>query len=75
MVMLIEALYRQSLIAQRNSLQYSLLRNWSAQRAMLNGFCNPYFAGSLELQGIADSTQLMAVNGELNALNNINYLA
>ena len=74
---LIQALHRQSLIAQRNNLQYSLLQNWSAQRSMLNGGYNPSFAGLLELQGVSDSTQLMAINAELNALNNanINYLA
>ena len=73
--MLTEALYRQSLIAQKNSQQYSMLRNWGAQREMLQGSYNPCFASALELQGIADSTQLMAINSELSALNNINYLA
>ena len=77
--MIIEALYRQSLIAQKNNLQYSLLQNWSAQRSLLRNapsFTGAYSIGSnLELSGFNDSVQLMAVNAELNALNNINYLA
>ena len=75
--MLIEALHRQSLIAQKNNLYYGLLQNWAAQRSMLNGSYCPNFGGLLELQAVSDSAQLMAVNAELNALNNakINYLA
>ena len=73
------ALYKQSLVAERNNLQYGLLRNWSAQRSLLRNA--PSFTGAanignnLELSGLNDSIQLMAVNAELNALNNINYLA
>ena len=75
--MLIQALHKQYLTAQKNNLQYALLQNWSNQRAMLNGGYNPSFASNLELQGVSDSIQLMAINAELNALNNakINYLA
>ena len=78
--MLIQALHKQYLIAQKNNLQYALLQNWDAQRAMLNGeYCgySPSFGDALELQGISDSIQLMAINTELNALNNakIDYLA
>jgi len=75
--MIIQALYKQNLIAQKNNLQYSLLQNWANQRSMLNGTYNPFFAGALELQGVSDSIQLMAINAELNALNNskMNYLA
>ena len=73
--MLIQALHRQYLIAQRNNLYSSLFRNWDAQRSMLNDCYNPSFASSLELQNISDSTQLMAINAELAALKNIDYLA
>ncbi len=75
--MLIEALYRQNLIAQRNNLYYSLMQNWDAQRSLLNGGYSPSFGSALEVQGVNDSIQLMAINAELNALNNskMNYLA
>ena len=75
--MLIQALYRQSLIAQKNNLQYNLLRNWSNQRAMLNCGFMPSFGNSIELENINNSIQLMAVNAELSALNNykMDYLA
>ena len=75
--MLIEALHRQYLIAQKNNLQYALLQNSAAQRSILNGGYSPSFAGNLELQSVNDSIQLMAINAELNALNNakMDYLA
>lgn len=75
--MLIQALYCQSLIAQRNNLQYNMLQNWSNQRSMLNGGYSLNFGNSLELENINNSIQLMAINAELNALNNakMNYLA
>jgi hypothetical protein len=75
--MTIEALHRQNLIAQKNNLQYSLLQNSASQRSLLNGGFSPSFAGMLELQSVSDSIQLMAINAELNALNNakIDYLA
>ncbi|MBR2069344.1 MAG: hypothetical protein IJ877_06235 [Candidatus Gastranaerophilales bacterium] len=75
--MLIQALHKQNLIAQKNSLQYGLLQNWASQRSMLNGGYSPSFGSALELQGISDSIQLMAINAELNALNNakMDYLA
>ena len=75
--MLVQALYRQYLIAQKNSLQYNLLQNYDAQRAMIRGQHNPNFLGSLEFQNTLDSIQLMAINSELNALNDckMNYLA
>ena len=75
--MIVEALYRQSLIAQRNNLQFAMLQNWSNQRSMLNGGYSPSFEGALELENISNSIQLMAINAELNALNNakMDYLA
>jgi len=73
--MLIQALHRQNLIAQKNNLQYNLLQNWDAQRAMLAGNFNTGFGNMLEMDSINNSIQLMAINAELNALNNINYLA
>lgn len=75
--MLIQALYRQSLTAQKNNLQFAMLQNWSNQRAMLNGGYCPSFGNSLELENINNSIQLMAINAELNALNNskMDYLA
>ena len=74
--MLIQALHKQNLIARKNNLQYSLLQNWANQRSMLSGMYNPTFAGTLELQSVSDSIQLMAINAELNAINNskMNYL-
>ena len=78
--MLVQALQKQYLIAQRNNLQYALLQNWDAQRATLNsgyGGYSPSFGNALELQGVSDSIQLMAINAELNALSSakIDYLA
>ena len=81
---LVTQLARQSLIAQKNNLQFQMLQNNSIQRGMLN---NPLFMGNLEMANRAEtslmldninaSSQLMAVNAELNALNNtkLNYLA
>ena len=71
--MLIQALRRQSLIAQRNNLQFGLLQNMAAQRSMLQSGCIPTFGSALELQSINDSTQLMAISAELNALNNAKF--
>ena len=81
---LVTQLARQSLIAQKNNLQFQMLQNNSIQRGMLN---NPLFTGNLEMANRAESSlmsdnlnasvQLMALNAELNALNNtkLNYLA
>jgi hypothetical protein len=75
--MIIEALHRQNLIAQKNNLQYNLLQNSACQRSFLNGGFSPSFGSMLELQSVSDSIQLMAINAELNALNNskLDYLA
>ncbi|MBQ8475585.1 hypothetical protein IJ531_00830 [bacterium] len=78
---IVQALYRQSLIAQKNSLQYGLLQNSASQRSLLTSGYSPSFAGSisnsLELSAISSSIQLMAINAELSALQDakINYLA
>ena len=81
---LVTQLARQSLIAQKNNLQFQMLQNNSIQRGMLN---NPLFMGNPEMANRAESSlmsdnlnasvQLMALNAELNALNNtkLNYLA
>ena len=77
-------LYRKSLIAQQNNLQFQMLQNSARQRNMLD---NIQFMGNLEqahnmetalaLQNIDNSSQLMAISAELSALNSskINYLA
>ena len=81
---LVTQLARQSLIAQKNNLQFQMLQNNSIQRGMLN---NPLFMGNLEMANRAESSlmsdnlnasvQLMALNAELNALKEaeLNYLA
>lgn len=79
---IIQLLARQNLIAQRHNLQYQMLQNSRSQREMLS---NPAFMGNLEaannyetslcLENCANSVELMAINAELNALNNIDYFA
>lgn len=81
---LVTQLARQSLIAQKNDLQFQMLQNNSIQRGMLN---NPLYMGNLEMTNALESslvqdnlnvsTQLMALNAELNALKDtkLNYLA
>lgn len=81
---LVTQLARQSLIAQKNDLQFQMLQNNSIQRGMLN---NPFYMGNLEMANALESslvqdnlnasTQLMALNAELNALKDtkLNYLA
>ncbi len=81
---LLTSLATQSLIAQRNNLQFQMLQNNSLQRGMLS---NPLFMGNLEMANRAESSlmldnlnasvQLMALNAELNALKEakLNYLA
>ena len=81
---LLTSLATQSLIAQRNNLQFQMLQNNSSQRGMLS---NPLFMGNLEMANALESslvqdnlnasTQLMALNAELNALKDtkLNYLA
>ncbi len=83
--MIVEALYRQSLIAERNNLIYSMLQNSAYQRSALKGGYSFDFLGSLdkslELENDINSTQLMAINAELKALDDaktnskMNYLA
>lgn len=77
MISLVCALAKQNLIAQKNNLQMQMLNNSAYQRSMIS---NPYFCGnleyanaigtSLELENIDNSVQLMAINAELEALNN-----
>ena len=81
---IVQLMARQRLIAERNNMQLQSFRNLDAQRGMLN---NPSFAGNLEtasamesalaLENINNECQLMAINAELNALNNakLNYFA
>ena len=73
---ILQALNRQNLIAQRSNLQYSMLQNSAMQRDLMN---QPFFGyeNNLQMQAANDSIQLMAINAELQALNNynINYMA
>ena len=79
---IIQLLARQSLIAQKNNLQYQMLQNSRSQRQMLS---NPAFMGNLEaahnyetslcLENSMNGEELMAINAELNALNNLDYFA
>ena len=86
MLSIARQLEKQSLIAQRNNLEFELLQNSAAQRGLLN---SPHFGGglatvnaaetSLGLSNTTNETMLMAINAELAALNttgsNLNYLA
>ncbi len=89
MGMLLNALARQNLIAQRNNLQFDMLQNFSSRRGMLN---SPSFGSNLEsvaaaenaldMEQISNEVQYQAINAELNALKNysskndrLNYLA
>ena len=77
-------LARQSLIHQKNNLQFQMMQNNQARYNMLQ---NISFNGSLEecaaqensldLENISNSSQLMAINAELEALSSskLNYLA
>ena len=73
---ILQALNRQNLIAQKSNLQYSMLQNSAMQRDLMN---QPFFGyeNNLQMQATNDSIQLMAINAELQALNNynINYMA
>ena len=81
---IVQLMARQRLIAERNNMQLQSFRNYDSQRGMLN---NPSFMGNLEaasamesalaLENINNECQLMAINAELNALNNakLNYFA
>lgn len=87
---IIALLARQSLIARKNNLQYQLLQGSSLRRRVLD---NVSFGGgfdladisqreaALDLENISASSELMAVNAELSALNNyssgnkMNFLA
>ncbi len=83
---IVSLLAKQSLIAQKNNLQFQMLKNQSALRNSLN--YAPHFTGSnletvnnfetsLALENISNESQLMAINAELQALNSsrLNYFA
>ncbi len=86
---IVTLLARQNLIARKNDLQYQMLQNSSSMRRMLNS--NVFFGGGLnladissretamDLENIAASSELMAINAELNSLNDsssrFNYFA
>lgn len=75
---IVQLLARQNLILRKNNLQLQLLQNSAAKRNMLN---NLSFGGglnlenisarecALDLDSISASTELMAINAELGALN------
>jgi len=67
---LIETLYRQNLMLQRNNLIYQTINNHEAQYGMLNqpSFMNNSISDTLELENVNNSIQLMAINAELQAL-------
>lgn len=76
MISLVQMLTKQSLIAQKNNLQMQMLNNSAHQRRLLsnvNFMGNLEYANSigtaLELENVSNSTQLMAINAELQALN------
>lgn len=79
-ISLVEALRRQSLIVEKNNLVGQMLANSHNQRQLLQNQGLSF--GSAQamdnmyaLDNINASTQLMAVNAELQSLQNINYLA
>ena len=78
-ISILNSLRKQSLIAQRNQLQFDMLQNSSAQRGLLSGlggFSNDIsfmgglnnISSNLELANISNSAQLMAINAEPEAL-------
>ncbi len=79
---IVTLLARQNLIARKNDLQYQLLQGSSLRRSMLD---NVSFSGgfdladisrresALDLENISASSELMAINAELNALNNYSF--
>lgn len=84
---LLTSLYKSSLIAQRNNLEYQRIQNSGNMFSLLS---NPSFSGdlksvsamenSLQLENSLNETELMAINAELNSLNQakgskLNYLA
>jgi len=81
---IVQMLAKQQAIAQRNKIMYQSLQNSAMRRNML---ANPSFMGNLEdasametalaLDDISNSTQLMAINAELQALDNakLDYFA
>ncbi len=81
---ILTSLYRQSLIAQKNNLQYQILQNSPYRQSLMS---NPYFSGNLQevnnietamtMENVSASAQLMAINTELDSLNSsrLNYLA
>ena len=88
MISLTAMLHKQNLIAQKSNLQMQMLNNSARQRSLLSNlnFCgNLEYANTLgtalELENISNSTQLMAINAELNSINNalkdskLNYFA
>ena len=86
---IISLLAKQNLILRKNNLQYALLKNSAARRNMLNNisfggvscFENAYnYEKALDLNSIFASSELMAINAELSAINSycdksLNYLA
>ena len=79
------SLYKQSLIADRNNKELALLQNSARRMHMLGTHQGRMDYGeinteenAIDMQNISDSTELMAINAELDALNNsssLNYFA
>ena len=70
-------LYKQSLINRKNNAQLELMHNNARKLAMLGGLHTGMDLGAissaetaLDLDNLSASTELMAVNAELAALNN-----
>ena len=70
-------LYKQSLINRKNNAQLELIRNNAQKLAMLGGLHRNYDLNSvssmenaIDLDNLTASTELMAVNAELAALDN-----
>ena len=79
MLSIVQSLEKQNLIAQRSNLIYQMLQNSRAQRAEFGALSAAHadasalaFTGgvdSLELENVNNEIQLMAINAELNAIN------
>ena len=81
---IVTLLAKQNAILRRNDLQFQMLRNSSLKQGLLSfeGNLNQASAieNSLDLENIQMSSELMALNAELNSIKNyennkLNYLA
>lgn len=72
-------LYKQSLLARKNNLQAQAMKNFDAQRSLLNSAISfngaKEIENNLEMENTVNSSILTAINCELNSLNNLDFFA